>query len=162
MEQGSIHQKLNKILEEYRKNIVVNLDNEYIQRTRLGERIADKVAAFGGSWGFIFSFAAFLLLWLVWNILPGVRHFDPVPFILLNLILSFIAGFQAPFIMMAQNRHAARDKVEADIDFAINYRSEIEIEEIQGRLKVIESKLTSMEQGVEEIRRMLSAGSRRR
>jgi len=160
LEQDAIHQRLNKMVEDYRKNIVANLDNDYIKRTRFGARVADKVAAFGGSWSFIFSFATFLLLWLVWNILPGVRHFDPRPFILLNLILSFLAGFQAPFIMMAQNRHAARDKVEADIDFAINYRSEIEIEEIQTCLQGIEKKLADMEQGMEEIRRMLNQGLR--
>lgn len=159
MEQDSIQQKLNKMLEDYRKNIVRNLDNDYIQRTKFGERIADKIASFGGSWGFIFSFAVFLLLWLVWNILPGVRHFDPGPFILLNLILSFLAGFQAPFIMMAQNRHAARDKVEADIDFAINYRSEIEIEELQNSLHGIETKLSSLERSMEDIRSMLSRNS---
>lgn len=159
MKQNSIHERLNKMVEDYRKNIVANLDNDYILRTRFGERIADKIAAFGGSWAFIFSFATFLLLWLVWNILPGVRHFDPGPFILLNLILSFLAGFQAPFIMMAQNRHAARDKVEADIDFAINYRAEMEIEEIQKSLQGIEAKLASMEQGMEDIRRMLSRKS---
>lgn len=156
MRQQELHDRLNKMVEDYRQNIVANLDNEYFQRTRFGDRVSDKIASFGGSWGFIFSLSAFLLLWVLWNFIPGVKHFDPVPFILLNLVLSFLAGFQAPFIMMAQNRHSARDKNEADIDFAINYRSEIEVEEIKQRIDHLDEKMMSLHQGLGEIKNLLS------
>ncbi len=155
--QHEMQDRLNKIVEEYRQNIVANLDKDYILRTKFGNRVADKIAAFGGSWGFIFSLSGFLLLWLLWNFVPGLKHFDPAPFILLNLILSFLAGFQAPFIMMAQNRHAARDKTEADIDFAINYRSEIEVEEIKNHLNQLDKKLEILQQGLGEIKLLISS-----
>jgi uncharacterized membrane protein len=151
--------RLNKMVEEYRQNIVANLDQEYFLRTKFGNRLSDKIAAFGGSWGFIFTLSSFLLIWLLWNFLPGLKHFDPAPFILLNLILSFLAGFQAPFIMMAQNRHAARDKTEADIDFAINYRSEIEVEEIKKRLEQLDDRLKIMQQGLGEIKMFISSNT---
>jgi len=150
-----MHQRINRLLEEYRNNVVSTLNEEYFVQTRLGNRVSDKLAAFGGSWGFIFSFAALLLLWIMWNISPGFKHFDPAPFILLNLVLSFLAGFQAPFIMMAQNRQAARDKNEADIDFAINYKSELEVEDIQDHLHSIEERLDKFQQSLEEIKLLM-------
>lgn len=108
------------------------------------------MAIFGGSWKFIFIFAVFLIVWMLWNTLSfSVFHFDKPPFILLNLILSFIAAFQAPVIMMSQNRQAARDKHESVIDFAINYKAEQEIDDIQKHLH-------NMEDELGEIKTMLS------
>lgn len=159
MRQHEMDERLNKMVEEYRRNIVVNLDQDYTLRTGFGDRVSDKIAAFGGSWSFIFSLSTFLLLWLLWNFLPGLRHFDPAPFILLNLILSFLAGFQAPFIMMAQNRHAVRDKTEADIDFAINYRSEIEVAEIKKSLAQLDGRLEILQQDLVEIKLFISSNT---
>ncbi len=113
--------RIDKMVESYEKRVAARLDEDYEQHTRRSDRVADKVASFGGSWTFIIIFACFLFVWITINLLPflGIQ-FDPKPFILLNLILSFIAAFQAPIIMMSQNRQAARDKHESIIDFAIN------------------------------------------
>jgi uncharacterized membrane protein len=97
-------------------------------KTTFGQKLADKVAAFGGSWTFILSFGAFILLWVLLNVLFFVnKGFDPYPFILLNLILSCIAAMQAPVIMMSQNRQESKDRKRAQEDYMINLKSELEI-----------------------------------
>ena len=95
----------------------------------LGERLADRVAAVGGSWAFIIGFGAALVLWMGWNALTGRvgLAFDPFPFIFLNLLLSMLAAIQAPIIMMSQNRAAARDRAAAEHDYTVNLRAELEI-----------------------------------
>ncbi|MCX6304031.1 MAG: DUF1003 domain-containing protein [Bacteroidetes bacterium] len=104
------------------------LDGEELQAITFGQRIADKVADFGGSWTFIISFAVFLFLWICLNIYWfGNRGFDPYPFILLNLILSSIAAIQAPVIMMSQNRQEEKDRERGKKDYMINLKSELEI-----------------------------------
>ncbi|WP_258171359.1 DUF1003 domain-containing protein [Paenibacillus sp. R14(2021)] len=107
--------------------------------TTFSDRLADHIAKFGGSWTFIGYFCALLAAWMVWNTIPFIKsaHFDEPPFILLNLCLSFLAAFQAPIIMMSQNRQNARDKHESVIDFAINYKAEQEIDDIQNHLHLI-------------------------
>ena len=139
--------RIDRLVDNYEKKVATRLDEEYEVNTKLSDRIADKVAAFGGSWAFIILFSLFLLAWLLLNILPFLPfHFDPHPFILLNLILSFIAAFQAPIIMMSQNRQASRDKQESVIDFAINYKAEQEIDDMQGHLHRMESELKEMKE----------------
>ena len=98
------------------------------ERTR-SERLADRVAAVGGSWGFIIGFGLALALWMGWNVLTRGfgTAFDPYPFIFLNLILSTLAAVQAPIIIMSQNRAAARDRVAAEHDYIVNLRAELEI-----------------------------------
>ena len=91
----------------------------------LGERVADRVASFGGSWTFIFLFLAAMAVWIDLNGSAGA--FDPYPFILLNLILSCLAALQAPVIMMSQNRQAAKDRLQAQHDYAVNLKAEMEI-----------------------------------
>ena len=104
------------------------LDGEDVYAMTFGQRIADKVASFGGSWTFIISFAVFLLVWICINIYwLGNRGFDPYPFILLNLILSSIAAIQAPVIMMSQNRQEEKDRERGKKDYMINLKSELEI-----------------------------------
>ena len=94
----------------------------------LGERLADRVAAIGGSWGFITAFCLFLVGWSVLNtIILGTGAFDPFPFIFLNLMLSMLAALQAPIIMMSQNRQAAKDRLTAALDYETNLRAELEI-----------------------------------
>ncbi|MGQ7887528.1 DUF1003 domain-containing protein [Paenibacillus sp. WC2504] len=133
--------RIDRLVDNYEKSILTHLDEEYARKTSWSDRIADRIASFGGSWRFIIYFAVFLILWIIWNTLPFTYHFDSQPFILLNLCLSFIAAFQAPVIMMSQNRQAARDKHESIIDFAINYKSEQEIDDMQSHLHRIEGEL---------------------
>ncbi|WP_425805020.1 DUF1003 domain-containing protein [Desulfitobacterium sp. Sab5] len=133
-----------RIIDEYESSITKHLNEEYIRNTKWADRLADKIAAFGGSWRFIMIFGLFLTAWITWNTVSGTLHFDPKPFILLNLVLSFIAAFQAPIIMMSQNRQEARDKHESLIDFAINYKAEIEINDIQGHLHRMENDITEL------------------
>ena len=111
-----------------RTTLTDKLDGEDAQPMTFGQRVADKVASFGGSWTFIISFAIFLLLWICLNIYwLGNKGFDPYPFILLNLILSSIAAIQAPVIMMSQNRQEEKDRDRGKKDYMINLKSELEI-----------------------------------
>ena len=104
----------------------------------LGDRVADKVASFGGSWTFIFIYCTFLLIWIATNSFVLYRYghgengaqFDPYPYILLNLMLSMTAALQAPIIMMSQNRAAAKDRLAAEQDFKVNLKSELMLEEL--------------------------------
>lgn len=106
------------------------------------ERLADRVAAVGGSWSFIFGFAAALVLWTGWNV--AMRRtgldFDPYPFIFLNLLLSTLAAIQAPVIMMSQNRQAARDRKAAEHDYLVNMRAELEIMRLHDKLDAMRSR----------------------
>jgi len=155
--------RINQLVSDYEQHIVSHLEQEYAKKTTRGDKIADKVAAFGGSWKFILIFGVFLVLWMLINTLQFTKaiHFDEVPFILLNLILSFIAAFQAPIIMMSQNRQATRDKQESIIDFSINYKAEQEIDDIQGHLHRIEEDLGKFKNEVleefAEIKRLLQS-----
>jgi uncharacterized membrane protein len=136
--------RVDKMVHQYERKVLSRLDEEYERTTTRGDRIADKIASFGGSWRFILLFSCFLFLWLVWNVLGFTKHFDEPPFILLNLILSFVASFQAPIIMMSQNRQAARDKHESVIDFAINFKAEEEIDDIQQHLHRMEQEIQTI------------------
>lgn len=136
--------RIDLLVDLYQRRIMSHLDEDYIRGISWSDRLADKIASFGGSWRFILYFAFFLLLWIVWNALPFTVHFDPSPFILLNLCLSFIAAFQAPIIMMSQNRHAAKDKHESVIDFAINYKAGQEVDDMQTQLRRIELELAEL------------------
>jgi uncharacterized membrane protein len=111
-----------------------NVVRELHQARTLGERVADKVAAVGGSWRFIIAFGAFLVVWLAINSLMLVKAFDPYPYILLNLCLSCLAAIQAPVIMMSQNRQAAVDRMRAENDYQVNVKSELEILQVHEKL----------------------------
>ncbi|MCM3268616.1 DUF1003 domain-containing protein [Paenibacillus elgii] len=140
-ELNSYSKRLNRLVDEFESQIHSHINEEYVKSTKWSDKLADKIAEFGGSWKFIVIFFAVLLVWIVINSLSFTRviHFDEPPFILLNLVLSFLAGFQAPIIMMSQNRQEARDKKEAIIDFAINYKAEQEIDDMQGHLHRLEA-----------------------
>jgi uncharacterized membrane protein len=104
------------------------IDVDEKQKLTAGQKIADKVATFGGSWTFIISFGVFLLIWISFNVFwLANKGFDPYPFILLNLILSCIAAMQAPIIMMSQNRQEEKDRERAKKDYMINLKSEMEL-----------------------------------
>ena len=108
--------------------ITDKLDGDELQDLTFGQRLADKVASFGGSWTFIIYFGIFILIWILLNIILLInKGFDPYPFILLNLILSCIASIQAPVIMMSQNRQEDKDRKRGKNDYMINLKSELEI-----------------------------------
>ena len=127
------------------------LDDE-IQDFTFGQKIADKVASFGGSWTFIISFMSFLLIWIAANVfILANKGFDPYPFILLNLILSCVAALQAPVIMMSQNRTEERDRDRAKKDYMINLKSELEIRMLHEK---IDHLLLHQEQSMVEIQKV--------
>ncbi len=110
------------------KSVVEDLNKEFDKHLTFGERLADRVAEFGGSWNFIILFFTLLGIWIVGNSLYAIWHpFDPYPFILLNLVMSLLASIQAPIIMMSQNRAAARDRLAAEHDFKVNLKAELEV-----------------------------------
>jgi len=126
--------------------------NEVVEESAtLGERVADGVARFGGSWKFIFSFGAILLVWVAANtfLVSSYRSdgqpFDPYPFILLNLGLSMLAALQAPVIMMSQNRQDAKDRVRNDLEYQVNVKAELEIAELLERVDVLKHRLERIE-----------------
>ena len=108
--------------------------NPSLEKYTIGQRAADKIAKFAGSWAFIFSFTGLLLLWMAINVLLAARAFDAYPFILLNLVLSCVAAIQAPLIMMSQNRQEEKDRRRAENDYKVNLKTEIMIEEIYNKL----------------------------
>lgn len=135
-ELGSIEKR---VVESIRDRVGVSRNRALEERDErtLGERVADRVAAFGGSWTFISIFASVLLFWVVLNsylLLGTGRDFDPYPYILLNLFLSMLAAIQAPIIMMSQNRQAVIDRHDAAHDYEVNLKSEIEIMRIHEKL----------------------------
>jgi len=112
-----------------------NVNREFERSLTFGEKLADKVAAVGGSWGFIIGFCGFLLLWAVVNAVVLVQTaFDPYPFIFLNLLLSMLAALQAPIIMMSQNRQAAKDRLAAALDYEVNLKAEAAIAELHDKV----------------------------
>ena len=111
--------------------------NPSAEKYTLGQRAADAIARFAGSWAFIFSFTGLLVLWMIVNTLLAAKAFDPFPFILLNLVLSCIAAIQAPLIMMSQNRQEEKDRRRAENDYKVNLKTEIMIEDIHGKMNRI-------------------------
>lgn len=123
-----------------RKAVSRNVNVEHEEAMTFGERLADRVASFGGSWTFLMSFAAILVLWVALNSLMLAQGFDPYPYILLNLFLSMLAAIQAPVIMMSQNRQAAKDRLSAAHDYEVNLKAEIEIMALHEKLDEIRAK----------------------
>lgn len=113
------------------------------QQATFGQRLADRVAEVGGSWGFVISFLIFLTVWALLNvlILHGASRFDPYPFIFLNLILSMLAAIQAPIIMMAQNRQAEKDRLTTRMDYEVNVKAEHEIALLRQHIASLHEKL---------------------
>ena len=104
------------------------------EKYTIGQRAADAIAKFAGSWAFIFAFTGVLILWMVINTLLAVKAFDPFPFILLNLVLSCVAAIQAPLIMMSQNRQEEKDRQRAENDYKVNLKTEIMIEDLYDKM----------------------------
>ena len=123
------------------------------EKYTLGQRAADSIAKFAGSWAFIFSFCGVLILWMVVNVLLAARAFDPYPFILLNLVLSCVAAIQAPLIMMSQNRQEEKDRRRAENDYKVNLKTEIMIEDLYDKVNAILAKQSALERQVREDRK---------
>ena len=115
------------------------------EKYTLGQRAADTIAKFAGSWAFIFSFAGVLVLWMVVNAILATKAFDPYPFILLNLVLSCVAAIQAPLIMMSQNRQEEKDRHRAENDYKVNLKTEIMIEDLYDKVNAILAKQSQIE-----------------
>ncbi len=128
---------------------LTNPNEHYDSQLTLGEKIADRVASFGGSWTFIILFLASMSVWMIYNAAaPG--RFDPYPFIFLNLVLSCLAALQAPVIMMSQNRQADRDRMDDQLDYEVNVRAEMEITEMRMRIGEMAEALARIEAALEK------------
>ncbi|MEI3152066.1 MAG: DUF1003 domain-containing protein [Eubacteriales bacterium] len=130
------------------RKISVRPDSE--KKYTLGQRAADAIAKFAGSWAFIFSFAGVLILWMVVNAILATKAFDPYPFILLNLVLSCVAAIQAPLIMMSQNRQEEKDRRRAENDYKVNLKTEIMIEDLYDKVNAILAKQAQIEKLLSE------------
>ena len=132
----------------------IELDPDEIDvvNVKLGDRMADRVAAIGGSWGFIGAFVALMAVWMALNVthMWGV-DFDPFPFILLNLSLSTLAALQAPIILMSQNRQAKKDRISNRHDYEVNLRTTIELLRLDRKVDKVFNKLGQMQGSVEEV-----------
>lgn len=145
-----LEQSVIKSLQE--KTTISDKVNREVENNSIGQRIADKVAVFGGSWTFIIIFLSILLIWIASNVwLLHDKGFDPYPFILLNLILSCIAALQAPVIMMSQNRQEEKDRERAKSDYMVNLKSELEIRILHEK---VDHLIMHQEQSLIEIQRL--------
>lgn len=143
-----------------------DIHQEMCEQRTLGERVADRIAAFGGSWTFILCCLAFLSVWMLVNalVLPDAEVFDPYPFILLNLGLSMLAALQAPVILMSQNRQATRDRTEASHDYEVNLKAELEIRRLHEKLDELREQkwaalVEQQRRQIELLERLLAARS---
>lgn len=138
----------------HRRHISRDVNEEFEAQLSFGDRVADKIAAFGGSWTFIIIAVGLLVFWIVLNAYflwrVGHKPFDPFPFILLNLVLSMLAALQAPVIMMSQNRQAAKDRLDAEHDYEVNLKAEMEILALHAKLDYLKeqqwAELVAMQQ----------------
>ena len=121
-----------------------------MEKYTLGQRAADAIAKFAGSWAFIFSFTGVLILWMLVNTLLAAKAFDPYPFILLNLVLSCVAAIQAPLIMMSQNRQEEKDRRRAENDYKVNLKTEIMIEDLYDKVNAILARQSALEKRLAE------------
>ena len=154
-----------KLLKEVLKDIQHDMSDEEVlnlladskisespatEKYTLGQRAADAIAKFAGSWAFIFAFTGVLILWMVINTILAAKAFDPYPFILLNLGLSGVAASQAPLIMMSQNRQEEKDRRRAENDYKVNLKTEIMIEDLYDKVNAILARQSALEKHLEE------------
>ena len=133
------------------------MNEAFDDRQSFGDRLADRVAEFGGSWTFLIAFGLFLVTWTLLNLVLRRDAFDPYPFIFLNLMLSMIAAAQAPIIMMSQNRQASKDRLDAGNDYQVNLKAEIEI---MALLDKVEHLTARQQEQTEMIERLLAEKGR--
>jgi len=140
-----------------RRPISEDVNEAFDDRQSFGDRLADRVAEFGGSWTFLIAFGLFLVTWTLLNLVLRRDAFDPYPFIFLNLMLSMIAAAQAPIIMMSQNRQASKDRLDAGNDYQVNLKAEIEI---MALLDKVEHLTARQQEQTELIERLLAEKER--
>jgi len=135
-ERGDLSKLEREVLDSIKQHEIYNknMNKKFETSMTLGERLADKMAHFGGSWTFITTFAVILIVWMAINSFALVNAFDPYPFILLNLVLSCLAAIQAPVIMMSQNRQAAKDRLVSDYEYSVNLKAELEIRQLHSKI----------------------------
>ncbi|WP_417545569.1 DUF1003 domain-containing protein [Marinobacter sp.] len=136
-EQGELNELDRQVIESLESGQLVSRNplDEIERKYTFGERTADKVAKFGGSWTFILSFSVVLIAWITLNVVGlSAKPFDPYPFILLNLVLSCLAAMQAPVIMMSQGRQATKDRLRAENDYRVNLKAELEIRQLHEKI----------------------------
>ena len=140
-EYGKLDNSEKKVIESIAEHSTIseNVNDCFIETLTFGQRLADSVAKFGGSWAFIGLFFTFILVWIVINSvwLVSEKAFDPYPFILLNLGLSSLAAFQAPIIIMSQNRQATKDRVKQDAAYEINLKLELQIMRLHSKIDAL-------------------------
>lgn len=148
MEDHSVSERLHTLEAEvselllHRKAADINALHD--EKLTLGDRMADSLANAAGSWRFIGAFLVFIFVWMAVNVAAAFHHWDPYPFILLNLLLSCIAALQAPVIMMSQNRLEARDRLRADNDFEVNVKAELLLEHLTEEVESLKRGLVSL------------------
>jgi uncharacterized membrane protein len=145
-EPHSLDEEERNVLESFKERRPISQDSVEIEEAQasFGDRLADKVAAVGGSWGFIIAFGVVLFGWMLLNsdiLAHWNRAFDPYPYIFLNLMLSMLAAIQAPVIMMSQNRQGDRDRVAASHDYEVNLRAELEIMRLHEKMDALLERL---------------------
>jgi uncharacterized membrane protein len=136
-EKGEVTSLEQEVIRSLREHEVLSEDveSQFDQKWTFGERLADKIAKFGGSWTFLITFALFLFIWIGMNTFVLITHPpDPYPYILLNLVLSCLAAIQAPIIMMSQNRQEAKDRVRSQHDYQVNLKAELEIRHLHEKI----------------------------
>ncbi|TWU56354.1 DUF1003 domain-containing protein [Rubripirellula reticaptiva] len=139
-ERGELSSLETEVIESLRDHDILtqNLNDVVDETFTFGERLADKVASFGGSWTFILLFGGVLILWVTINSIAAIGvQFDVYPFIFLNLVLSCLAAIQAPVIMMSQNRQGAKDRLRAENDYRVNLKAELEIRHLHSKLDLL-------------------------
>ena len=127
------------LIERLRRRELVarNLNVEHEQRLTLGDRVSDRVAAVMGSWRYIITQSVFLAVWIALNLVGWARHWDPYPFLLLSGAVNILAAYTAPVILMSQNREAAKDRLRAEHDYAVNIKAESEIEALHAKVDAL-------------------------
>lgn len=139
-ERGELTTLEHDVIDSLREHDIVsqNLNEAIESHSTVGQRLADKVASFGGSWTFILLFAGILIVWVSINsVAIFIRPFDPFPFIFLNLVLSCLAAIQAPIIMMSQNRQGEKDRMQSENDYRINLKAELEIRHLHSKMDLL-------------------------
>ncbi len=165
----NLHPDERQAVEQFvnRGRVARNVLREFDERLTFGQRVADQVAKFGGSWTFIFLFLSLLVVWMLFNTFVLARQaFDPFPYILLNLLLSCLAALQAPVIMMSQNRMSEKDRIQAKHDYEVNIKAELEILQIQEKINELRERdwiaLIEMQQRqIELLERLLAEADAR-
>ncbi len=139
-ERGELGRLDNEVIQNLQAQELLsqNVEAMFQRQTTLGQRLADRLASFGGSWTFLLSFSLILIVWLAINSVHLLAHpFDPFPYILLNLVLSCLAAIQAPVIMMSQNRQESKDRLRAENDYRVNLKAELEIRHLHAKIDLL-------------------------